>query len=438
MKNKVTLGLIGFGTVGAGVAKILQAHVREMERRCGARLHLKYICGRSLRPRPGVRLSPETRFTRDWKELIHDPELDIVIELIGGYEPARTMIEAALAADKHVVTANKAVLSKHWGDLFELAARRRRLLYFEASVGGGIPVIQALNEGLAANRIERILGILNGTTNYILTRMERQGENFQTALKDAQRAGFAEADPAFDVDGIDAAHKIAILASIATGGWARLKDVYREGITHLEPVDLLMGRERLDSTIKLLGIARWAPEGLELRVHPTFVPRQHPFANVRDEYNAVCIEGDAVGDVILYGKGAGQMAAASAVVSDIIFLARQVASGTAGQIPYVNYDSSRSPRVRPVEDLVSRYYLRLTTLDKPGVLGRIAGILGRCGVSIASVYQNVEDGGLSGAKQVPIVLITHKGREKSVQMARRVIDRLPSVRKKTSLIRILD
>jgi homoserine dehydrogenase len=434
MKNKVTLGLIGYGTVGKGVVKILKKHAVEMERRCGARLELKIICDNSRR---GVKLPAGTRLTKDWRDVVNDPGLDIVVELIGGYEPAHTIVRAALIKGKHVVTANKAILSRHWGELFELANRYRRLLYFEASVGGGIPIIQALNEGLAANRIERISGVLNGTTNYILTRMEERGEDFATALGDAQKAGFAEANPSFDVEGVDAAHKIAILASIATGGWVRLKDVYREGIARIEPVDLAVGRERLDSTIKLLGIASWNKKGLEIKVHPAFVSRHHPFANVRNEYNAVCVEGDAVGDVILYGKGAGGLAAASAVVSDIIFLARQVASGTAGQIPYVSCERSRSPRVVPMEESWYRYYLRLTTADRPGVLARITGALGRCGVSIASVYQDVKEGFLKPGG-VPIVLITHRAREESVQRARRLIDGFPAVREKTALIRILD
>jgi len=437
MKSHVRLGLIGFGTVGSGVAKILQRHADEMNRRCGARLQLAVVCDRSLGSRSGAGLPAGARVTRDWKEVVNDPTLDIVIELIGGYEPARTIVEAALSAGKHVVTANKAILSKHWGELFTLANRHRHLLYFEASVGGGIPVIQALNEGLAANRIERVSGILNGTTNYILTRMEEQGEDFAGALKDAQKAGFAEADPTFDVEGIDAAHKIAILASIATGGWVHVQDVYREGISHIEPVDLLMGRERLDSTIKLLGIASWIKSGLEIRVHPALVSRHHPFATVRNEYNAVCVEGDSAGDVILYGKGAGQLPAASAVVSDIIFLARQVVIGTAGEIPYVTYDHSRSPRIVPMEESWYRYYLRLTTTDRPGVLARITGVLARCGVSIASVYQDVkEQHRMSGG--VSIVLITHRAREESVQKARHLIDGLTVSRKKMALIRILD
>ena len=428
--------MIGYGTVGTGVVKILRRHAAEMDRRCGARLQLAVVCDRSPGPRSEMRLPVGTRVIRDWKEVVNDPNIDIVIELIGGYEPARTIVEAALSAGKHVVTANKAILSKHWGELFSLANRRRHLLYFEASVGGGIPIIQALNEGLAANRIERISGILNGTTNYILTRMEEQGEDFATALKDAQKAGFAEANPSFDVDGIDAAHKIAILASIATGGWVHVQDVYREGISRIEPVDLLMGRERLDSTIKLLGIASWTKNGVGVRVHPALVSRHHPFATVRNEYNAVCIEGDSAGDVILYGKGAGQLPAASAVVSDIIFLARQVVIGTAGEIPYVTYDHSRTPSIVPMEESWYRYYLRLTTADRPGVLARITGVLARCGVSIASVYQDVRESRTSSG--VSIVLITHRAQEQSVQNARHLIDGLSVSRKKAALIRILD
>jgi homoserine dehydrogenase len=431
-KPTVQVGLIGCGTVGLGVLKILQKNLALIEQRIGAEVRVRWVCDKvrvSLPPD----LSPAPRVTDDWRAVVSDPEVDVVVELIGGYEPARTIVLAALNAGKHVATANKALLAKYWGEVFTTAAQASALVYFEAAVGGGIPVVQGLNEGLAANRIERIYGILNGTTNYILTRMTSERLDFATALGAAQAAGFAEADPSFDIDGVDAAHKIAILASLATGGWVHLDGVHREGIASLDVWDVLFARNHLGMTVKMLGIADLDGASVCARVYPALVPSSHPFANVAMEYNAIFVHGDAVGDVMFYGKGAGQLAAASAVVSDVMFLARHVANGTAGKAPYVAYQPSRTLAVAPLEGTRRKHYLRFTTADEPGVLAKVTRILSDQGISIASL---VQDSAQPLAAGVPIVVVTHEATEGSIRAAIAQIDPLEFVVAKTVHLRI--
>jgi homoserine dehydrogenase len=430
-KRTVNIGLIGSGTVGTGFIKILQKNADLIEAKAGARLRLAWVCDRVRRPLPTGRHKP--RFTTRWEDVTSDPSVDIVVELIGGYEPARTIVLAALKAGKHVTTANKALLAKYWGEVVDAAVKSQAILYFEASVGGGIPVIQGLNEGLAANRIQKVYGILNGTTNYILGRMTGEGLDFKTALKGAQEAGFAEADPTFDIEGIDAAHKLAILASLASETWIRLEDVSREGISNLDVWDLRFAQERLGLVTKLLGIVELDGRRFSARVHPALIPASHPFANVRREYNAIFIHGDAAGDVMFYGKGAGQMPAASAVASDVVYLARQVAGGTAGIIPYVTYHSKDRLQAIPMREASCRHYLRIDSYDRPGVLSRIAGELGRHEVSIESVHQEADPG---DRRSVPIVIVTHRAREGAVQDAIREIGRQPYVRRRPAHLRI--
>ncbi len=435
-KEIVNIGLIGCGTVGMGVVKILQKNIGILEEKAGTRLRLTWICDKRKIPvqKYGVH-APQ--LTDDWRQLAHDPELDIVIELIGGYEPARTIVLESLKAGKHVATANKAMLAKYWGEVFTTAQKSHALVYFEASVGGGIPVIQGINEGLAGNHIEKIYGILNGTTNYVLTRMNTAGIGFSAALKEAQQAGFAEADPTFDIQGVDAAHKIVILASLASNGWVHLDDVYCEGIEDLDVWDVRFAQERFGLCVKLLGISRLSKKRHCTRVHPVFIPCAHPFAAVNHEYNAVFAHGDAAGDVMFYGKGAGQMSAASAVVSDMVYLARQAANGTAGQIPCVSYHEHQKLEAIPFHESKCRHYLRFTTVDKPGVLAKISGILSEAKISIASVSQ--EDPSLfeDDAKQgVRLVIVTHEALEGAVQSALKTINQLPVLKKKAVHIRI--
>ncbi|MFA5976118.1 MAG: homoserine dehydrogenase [Elusimicrobiota bacterium] len=434
MNRPVRLGLVGLGTVGGGVVQLLRKNRALIETKVGAPIELAVVCDKVVTPAQFKKLGTRAVFTRNADEVILNPDVDIFIELIGGYEPARTFVLKALQAGKHVVTANKALLAKYWGEVFRSARDHQRLVYFEASVGGGIPVIQALNEGLAGNRISKITGILNGTTNYVLTRMSQAGLDYPTAVKEAQKAGFAEADPTFDVEGIDAAHKIAILASIASGTWVRLADVVTEGITHIDSRDMAFVRREFGYVIKLLGITRLTEKTVEVRVHPALIPETHPFANVQNEYNAIAIEGDAVGDVILYGKGAGRMAAASAVVSDITYLARQVAARTAGKLPYISGDHLKHLTAVPKAEMKSRFYLRFTVADRPGVLAGVSGILSKVGVSIAGVYQ--PEHGFTDTKGVPIMILTHLTTEGAMEKALKEIGRQRYIRAKTILLRV--
>ncbi len=430
MKDTVNIALVGMGTVGSSLIEIFHRNLPLLEEKAGAKLRITWIA--DLRRTPFKDAVQKPRLTKDWRQVVRDPAVDIVVELIGGYEPARTIVLECLKAGKHVATANKALLAKHWDEVFSTAQDHRVQVYFEASVGSGVPVIQGLNEGMSANRVERIYGILNGTTNYILTRMTSEGLDFARALKGAQKAGFAEADPTFDIEGLDAAHKLVVLASLAAGGWVHLPDVSVEGITGIDVWDVNFARKKLGLVTKLLGIARFDDGKVSARVHPALIPASHPFANVSAEYNAVTIHGDAAGDVMFYGKGAGGPAAASAVASDVVYLARQVANGTADQIPYITR-RERKLTMDPIENVVCRHYLRFTMKDKPGVLARIADILGRHKVSIASVHQ---DGGVR--RGVPIVIVTHQAPEGAVQDAMKEADGMSAMIKKVVRLRIED
>lgn len=432
MKSRIGVGIVGFGTVGTGVAKILLNSAALITRRVGASIELVRVADLDIVRDRGVALAPGV-LTTDVKQVLTDPNIDVVIELIGGYDMAKQVILEAIAAGKHVVTANKALLALHGEEIFQAAARKRVELGFEASVGGGIPVIRALTEGLAGNRIESIYGIINGTSNYILSRMTHEGHGFQEVLQDAQRAGYAEADPTFDVAGIDSVHKLAILVCLAYGMPVNFKDVYTEGITNITPIDIAYAKQ-FGYTIKLLGIAKLMDGEIEARVHPTMLPSTSPIAQVEDVYNAIQLVGDAVGDVVLYGRGAGSMPTGSAVVSDVIAIARNVLKGAVGRVPVASFqeDQRRPLRLRPMEEISSLYYLRFTVVDRPGVLAQIAGELGRCGISISSMVQQ----GRCEGQTVPVVIKTHSAKERDVQTALREIDRKPFVSETTKLIRV--
>jgi len=426
----IKLGLIGFGNVGSGVVKILESNLSLIENKVGAKLHLKKVCDKDKKRLGNLKITTTTH----WEEIVNDPKIDIVIELIGGYEPARTIILSAIRKKKQVVTANKALLAKYWDEIFTAANKNKVLVYFEASVAAGIPVVQALNEGLAANRIHSILGILNATTNYILTRMSKENVDFPTALKETQKVGFAEANPKLDIEGVDAAHKLSILASIAYSSWIKLENIYTQGISKISSLDIKFAFEQFGYEVKLLGICKNVNGKIDVRVHPALIPQDHPFATVENEYNAVLIKGDAVGDVMFYGKGAGGMAAASAVVSDIIYLARHIHNQTAGKIPYITYQKGKKLSFSPIEEIETAYYLRFTTVDRPGVLSKISGILGENKVSIASCFQKVPTS--LRPRGVPILMVTHKAKEKNIRQAIETIDRLPITRAKTVMLRI--
>lgn len=432
MKTRIGVGLIGFGTVGAGVARILLQNASLIQRRVGVPLELVRVADLDVTRDRGVTLSPGI-LTTDARDVLDDPAIDVVLELIGGYGVAKQVILDAMARGKHVVTANKALLAVHGEEIFEAAARHHVDLGFEASVGGGIPVIRALTEGLAANTVLSIYGIINGTSNYILSRMTSQGHGFQEVLAESQRAGYAEADPTFDVEGIDSAHKLSIMVSLAYGTPVNVKEVYTEGISHLAPLDITYAKE-FGYTIKLLGIAKFSDGEVEARVHPTMIPSSSPIAQVDGVYNAIQLVGDAAGDIVLYGQGAGAMPTGSAVVSDVIAIARNLLTGSTGRVPPASFqqDQRRPLRIRPMEEITSLYYMRFMVLDKPGVLSKITGVLGDHRISISSVIQQ----GRKEGQTVPVVIMTHRASERNVQTALREIDPMAFVSEPTTLIRV--
>jgi len=432
MKTRIGVGLIGFGTVGTGVARILLQNASLIQRRVGVPLELVRVADLDVTRDRGVTLSPGI-LTTDARDVLDDPAIDVVLELIGGYGVAKQVILDAMARGKHVVTANKALLAVHGEEIFEAAARHHVDLGFEASVGGGIPVIRALTEGLAANTVLSIYGIINGTSNYILSRMTSQGHGFQEVLAESQRAGYAEADPTFDVEGIDSAHKLSIMVSLAYGTPVNVKEVYTEGISHLAPLDITYAKE-FGYTIKLLGIAKFSDGEVEARVHPTMIPSSSPIAQVDGVYNAIQLVGDAAGDIVLYGQGAGAMPTGSAVVSDVIAIARNLLTGSTGRVPPASFqqDQRRPLRIRPMEEITSLYYMRFMVLDKPGVLSKITGVLGDHRISISSVIQQ----GRKEGQTVPVVIMTHRASERNVQTALREIDPMAFVSEPTTLIRV--
>jgi homoserine dehydrogenase len=427
----IHVGLLGLGTVGAGVAKILESHREELEEKIGAPIVLRAIADKDITsPRSNLTLS-ELPLSTDAASVLDDPEIDIVIELIGGLEPARKFMLRALANGKHVVTANKALLATHGKELYAAAVKKGRMLAFEAAVAGGIPIIRSVKEGLAANRISSLYGIVNGTCNYILTKMTDEGQEFNQVLAEAQAQGYAEADPTFDIEGIDSAHKLQILATLAFRTSVDLDKVYVEGISGITPQDISLAAE-MGYRIKLLAIAKASNGEMELRVHPTMIPESTPMAAVSGVFNAIFLNGDTVDDLMFYGRGAGQMPTASSVCADIIEIARRLASGQ----PAVPQDLPilrKNPlKLKPMQEVESAYYLCVSVLDKPAVLAQITGILGRHKISISSVIQK----GRHLANAVPVVMMTHMAREGSMQNALREIDQLEVVVAQTRMIRV--
>ncbi len=432
MKREIGVGLIGFGTVGTGVARVLIENAELIRRRVGVPVNLVRIADLDITRDRGIAI-PAGVLTTDIQQVLTDSRVDIVIELMGGYDLAKRVILDAVQRGKHVVTANKALLAVHGEEIFAAASRQGVDLGFEASVGGGIPVIRALMEGLAANNIQSIYGIINGTSNYILSRMTSEGQRFDEVLEEAKRAGYAEADPTFDVAGIDSAHKLTIMVSLAYGTPVNFKDIYTEGITGLTPLDIAYAKE-FGFTIKLLAIAKFSDGEIEARVHPTMVPSASQIAKVDGVYNAIQLVGDAVEDVVLYGRGAGSMPTGSAVVSDVMAIARNLLKDAAGRVPPASYqpDQRRPLRMRPMEEIVSLYYIRFMVLDRPGVLSQIAGVLGRHGISISSVLQQ----GRKEGQTVPVVIMTHMAKERDIQSALREINPMPYISEPTVLIRV--
>jgi len=432
--DRINIGLIGLGTVGTGLVKVLQEKAKLLEERLGLSLVLKRIADLDITSDRGVKVNPAILTTKA-SDILEDPEIAIVVELIGGFEPAKTYILQAMERKKHVVTANKALLAVHGAELFKAADEYGVDIGFEGSVGGGIPIIRSLKEGLVANKIRIIFGILNGTSNYILSEMTQRGLKFQEVLKKAQELGYAEADPTLDIEGVDTAHKLAILLSLAYGAQVKMKDIYTEGISAIAPMDVEHARE-LGYSIKLLAIAKSDGGAIEARVHPTLLPTDHLLSTVSGPFNAIFIKGDAVGSTLFYGAGAGMMPTASAVISDLVDLSRNIRLGISRRVPLLSYLPAHlhEAEIKNIDDIATTYYLRFTVVDRPGVLSRISGILGDLEISIASVIQK----GRRVEKAVPIFMVTHEAREKNLQKALQVIDRLPVIVDKTVLIRIED
>ncbi len=432
--REIKVGLIGFGTIGTGVIKILHRHAAAIRERVGCAVRLARVVDLDLTTDRGIRVERRL-LTTDARLVLDDPAIDIVIELIGGYEPARRFVLGALAAGKSVVTANKALLAVHGAEIFAEAERRKVDLGFEASVGGGIPIIRTLKEGLAGDRTRAIYGIVNGTSNYILSTMTEEGRPFAEVLQQAQRDGLAEADPTYDVEGIDAAHKLALLATLAFGVHARFPDVYTEGIRQIDPSDIAFARA-FGYTIKLLAIAKDHGRSIETRVHPTMIPRSHVLAGVRGAYNAIYVQGEALGSSMYFGLGAGMMPTATAVVADVMEIARAIVRRSSARVPPLGraWSALRRVSARPMGEITSEYYLRIMVLDRPGVLARLAGILGRKRISIASVIQQERRQGTT----VPVVIRTHAAPERHLRRALQEITRLPAVKGKPVLLRIED
>ncbi len=422
--KKIKIGLLGLGTVGTGVYKLIRMRADVMERTAGARLEIKKILVHNKdKKRGGV---DESLLTDNWKEILEDDEIQIIIEVIGGMEPAKTMIMEALRAGKNVVSANKDLIAEEGRELFEAAHEHGKDFLFEAAVAGGIPIIRPLKQCLAANEISDVLGIVNGTTNYILTKMFEDGMEFDDALKRAQELGYAEADPTSDVEGLDAGRKVAIMASIAFHSRVVFSDVYTEGITKITAADIAYAKE-FDSVIKLLGVARNAEDGIEVGVYPVMLSKDHPLASVRESFNAVFIHGDAVDDAMFYGRGAGEMPTASAVVGDVIDVSRDLAYNCTGRISCTCY---RQIPVKDFGEVQNKFFLRMQVKNRPGVLAQIAQVFGGHKVSIARVVQkNVHP------DRAELVIVTERVKERHMKDATEELKQMESIYEISSVIR---
>jgi len=429
--DPIRVGICGFGTVGSGTFSVLARNSQDIAARVGRDVIVTHIGARRDNPRCDT---GATRLSRDVFAVVRDPEVDIVVELIGGCDTARELVMEAIAAGKHVVTANKALIAQHGNQIFAAASARGVTVAFEAAVGGGIPIIKAIREGLAANRIEWVAGIINGTGNYILSEMREKGRSFADALAEAQALGYAEADPTFDVEGIDAAHKLVILASLAFGIPLQFEKVYTEGIGALAREDLAYAAE-LGYRIKHLGICRRTPAGIELRVHPTLIPHDRLIANVNGVMNAILVKGDAVGPTLYYGPGAGSEPTASAVVADIVDVARTLTADPNHRVPHLAFQADRlsSEPVLPMSAVQTSYYLRVAAVDRPGVLWRVAQILSEAGISIEALIQKEAP---EGSETATMILLTSVTIESRMSDAIAAIEALESTRGRVTRIRM--
>lgn len=432
--NPVKVGVLGLGTVGGGTVYILQHNAEEIARRAGRGIVVTHACAKEVRKDLPYDLDSIT-ITKQLDEVVTNPDIDVIVELMGGTTLAKEMILKAIAHRKHVVTANKALIAVHGNEIFAAAREKGVMIAFEAAVAGGIPVIKAIREGLSANKIAWVAGIINGTSNFILTEMRDKGRDFGDVLAEAQRLGYAEADPTFDIEGIDAAHKLTILASIAFGIPLQFDKVYKEGITKITPEDVIYA-ETLGYRIKHLGITRRTDKGVELRVHPTFIPSRRLIANVDGVMNAVAVQADAVGQTLYYGAGAGAMPTGSAVVADLVDVVRAMTTDPENRVPHLAFqpDSLLSDLpILSIEDIETAYYLRMHALDKIGVLAQVATILSQHGISIEAVIQEEPANEMT---LVPIVMLTHKVVEKNLNRAIAEIEALEGIEGKVARIRV--
>jgi len=428
--NPIKIGLLGLGTVGGGTRRVLARNAEEISRRAGRDIVIAHAAVRN-RDRPEM---DDIRLTEDAFEVVNDPELAVIVELIGGYEPARTLVLQAIANGKHVVTANKALIACHGNEIFKAAHQQGVIVAFEAAVSGGIPIIKAIREGLAGNRIEWLAGIINGTGNFIMTEMRDKGREFAEVLAEAQALGYAEADPSFDIEGIDAAHKLTILASIAFGIPLQFDKVYTEGISHITREDVAYA-EKFGYRIKHLGIARCSEAGIELRVHPTLIPERRLIANVNGVMNAVLVKGDAVGPTLYYGAGAGAEPTASAVVADIIDVVRTLTVDPGNRVPHLAFqpDALSDLAVLAMEQVETAYYLRMQAADRPGTLAEVTRILADLEISIEAILQKEP---APGASDVPIIILTHRIREGQMNKAIAKLEALDSIKGTVTRIRL--
>lgn len=430
--ESIKVGLLGLGVVGGGTWKVLARNRQEIARRAGRTIEVTRVAVRDVAKAKKL-LGSEVMVDADPHAVVRDPSIDVVVELIGGDTISRELVLEAIKNGKHVVTANKALLAKHGDEIFAAASARGVMVAFEAAVAGGIPIIKAMREGLTANRIQWVAGIINGTTNFILSEMRSRGLSFETVLAEAQKLGYAEADPTFDIEGIDAAHKLTLLASIAFGIPVQFEKAYVEGISKLASEDIKMA-ERLGYRIKLLGITKRRPQGIELRVHPSLVPAKSLLANVEGAMNAVLVNGDAVGQSLYYGKGAGEEPTASSVVADLVDVARLMTSDPEHRVPHLAFqpDAMSDTPILDIGDVVTSYYLRLTVADQPGVLADLAKHLADAGISIGSMIQQPND----ASGMADLIFLTHEALERNVNQAIAKIEALPFVRSSVTRIRM--
>lgn len=428
--KKINVGLIGFGNVGSGVAKILHDKKSFLSEKVGVEISIKKICDKDTSSKRNFNVDKNI-LTRNVNEVLNDPQIDIIVELIGGIHPAKEFIIAALKKGKNIVTANKALLAEEGNELFTIAKDRDKNIYFEASVGAGIPIIKSLREGLVANRFYSIFGIVNGTSNFVLSQMSDNNYSFSSALKEAKLKGFAEKNPTLDIEGIDSAHKLILLTYLCFGKLVSINDVFVEGISSISLADVNYAKE-LGLEIKLLAIAKKENGDLEVRVHPTLIPKDHLLSSVGGVFNAIYVSSDLAGNLLFYGPGAGQMSAASAVVADLIDLTQDIKAGLFRPTFNTILDKTIK-RLRKIDDFESRYYIRFMAKDQPGVLAKISGILAKFGISIASVTQKQ---GARSSSPVPIIMIIHDAKEKNLRQALIMIDRLSEIKQKPVAIRI--